>query len=582
MPVITRNGTSSLLPIPPIDHNKDEPWLPGNIELNDILDTYKTNTNYYFTKVDLKPLMPAHYVSSKERLAKFNKLPEKIYLADFVTFLHIQTAGRDYMAFDFLIRHYNVPLDKNYMPIFKDGFHFDRTVKKEAVFIYSILKTISKHSDFKQFNPSYFNFKLQDTVLEEICLPDGRRRYKMDLSFINLKIIVEIDELGHIGDQLITDYEKDAHMRESGYVYLRLDFRQICDSAIKKGEIIDNLILNNEYYEVFLADLMKLITNALQYKYQEVYQHYILKYFKESIFKYIEKDLDYISEVYEERAMLELSHPESERIIEISSEIQKKNGNIYVFNQRLLSVGPNSDFITLFEYKKLCKENLENKPEGRVISFDNLLKTMKIIQNDLENFKLFLYDHSFIDSLNINKQPEDTIFINWYELIVIINEYDGLNDIKILLIYYYGQVENSYEEIINNINAHTARIIGSGAALDICLKAHGLKAVDIAANSAVIELKAIKIELAAAKTEVKSLQSLLMPYVPRNLNIQSSGEIVIKRRIAEMQLAERVRSELLVMNLPLILETQLSPPSSPPSSLRVEDNDEKDDSECDE
>jgi hypothetical protein len=464
---LIKNKVQSVLPL---SEKETDMWY--NYELKDIYDNFNklndSKKNITIGKEDLLKFLTAKNFTTDAKKKYIRTMPDNIDQATFVELLRYQTYGADYVNFDYLVKYYNLELDNNNMIIFIDKFPFDKRICKEALFVWSILKNIDKNANFSQFSPECFKFKLQN-MLEYEDLSDIRKM-KYDLCFPNLDIIIEIDEK-HIDEgTIINDYKKDCLMQISGFNFTRLNFQKIYKGDLK-DDTANAKMLNSDYYSKFLNDLCDRITNSLLHKSQSIRQHYIMKFFKDSlkndghnIMLLIKKYQDDKSRMYID---LEISQNEkdSEKILKAIKKLDSKIYDSILFlediRERLDNISEKSDFIKLFEMKE------ESKQKKNTIPFKKVIKLLKVASNDITKFKLFLYKQRIIEDID---QPNDTIFFTWIQLNLVISWYDSTNSIKKNLQLYFAQVETNYEIIIDLIEKHNASIRGNTKAVKVCME----------------------------------------------------------------------------------------------------------------
>lgn len=434
-----------------------------NNDLKDIYDNFKTTKT--IDKQELYDILPNNF-KTDAKIAIFKKLDNNVTEKAFIKFLRKQTIGADYISFDYLVRYYKLEMDKNYMPIFTNKFQFDKSIKKEALFIWSILKNIETNVHLSRFDTHYLNVDLQ-AKLESEDMSD-LRKMKYDLHFTNLDIIVEIDE-NHKGLILIADNIKNCLMSQNGISFIRLNFQKIYN-----GEIVDNAndeILNSEYYTKFIRDLNDKLTNSLLHKYREVREYYIMHIFKNTLVDKINNSMLILIKYLNAKKLL----TSSDKIAKLDKKIKQKNKVLIEAKIHLEGLSENSNFIAMFNYKDRCKKNLDNKTDKKVITFDEIIKLLEIspdIKNDITNFKEFLYDINIIDDSEIDN---DTIFVNWKQLTLILLEYDSNNNLQSLLKLYFIELEESYEKIIDLIEKHNICIRSSREAFQICMENANIK-----------------------------------------------------------------------------------------------------------
>src|SRR6476661_848844 len=250
----------------------------------DIIKHFSSNKT--MNKIELLKIIPAYLnkpnTTKYKLISKWNKNVSQKEFEDVIMTL---TTGSDYPSFDYMVIKYDLKIDNNNMIIFTEEFPFNNKIKKEPLFIWSILNSIKNH-------PLLCNFldklkpKLQSNCESDLIASNHKMEY--DIHFPELDIIVEIDE-NHKSNVFYNDIVKNIISSMNGYVLFRLDFQKIyCDITYKdgkriyygKGEIRDEIankyLLNSEYYAEFIKFLTDNICYSLLSRLNSFRENYIL------------------------------------------------------------------------------------------------------------------------------------------------------------------------------------------------------------------------------------------------------------------------------------------------------------------
>lgn len=387
--------------------------------LKDICNYYKQYTTIKKTKLKSMLQLVTNLFTTK-KVAYLSTLPEDITEVMFVKFLRIQTLGADYINYDYLLHYYNIQVDTNYMPIFTETFSFDRQIKKEALFIWSIKRNIENDKHLINFNNLYMELVLQDKLetndISEI------RKMSFDMHWYLLDIIVEIDE-NHNTEVLINDDIKNAIMQQNGINYLRMNFQNIYDTTIITN--INTEIYNNTYYTNFIKSLMDLLLYKLLKKNRDVREYYVMYLFRNSLYKKAEQASALVIKYNNKKTLLDthLLTLNRERNIQ-TCLIKIKNNNIDLqtnikiwqqTNTYINNLFNASNFIALFNYKDRCKLN-----NNRVITFTEVISLLNILPENIIDFKQFLLSINVINTMN---RTDKNILLNWKQLCFTILNY---------------------------------------------------------------------------------------------------------------------------------------------------------------
>lgn len=446
------------------------------------VDTHNTFMNNDFIKKEILLEDLPNYLN-KKGTTKANfiaKLPNEVTEAMFIELLMMQTEGYEYPTFEYFILKYKLKFDDNHMIIFTDQFPFDKRIKKEALFIWGILNYIRNDPFLGQFK-NLIEFECQTKIGSNYVLAKSKM---YDLCFPKLRIVVEIDENHQDANnnyrttELKTnDTLKNAIIRQHGLNMARLNFQAIYEfkREIPNGINVNKYINNSEIYAMFLKDLSEMLKGSL------MKEHYMVR--KEfNKFEY-RNTLDQQMEIIDsELAGLQLRDKSVITDKKIDIKMTYK-GSL----QLLINGLESSEFITLFELKDKSK-----KANGRnVINFTDIKRLMKDINDDVEDFTLFLCYNNMMD----NEDNIESIRVSWKQLCKIIIHYGKKNSLRDLLIAYYLEVEDTYEKIIALMNKYTDQIIGDGMAFSLCFE----RINDVYENKLEVELtrktEALKIDL---------------------------------------------------------------------------------------
>lgn len=451
-----------------------------SVILEKIYNTYRSITGKIITikRDHLQKILPKHFIGTDVRMAKFNEIfiDKNVTEKQFIKFISFQTTTSDYISFDYLIRYYKTNVNENWVPIFTSEWKFDNTIKKEALYVWTIDRYIRNHPEFKDLNSNYFEFELQSTL--ELNSMTNVRKMKYDIKYIRLGIIIEIDE-NHNGSHLLNDDVKNAIMAANGIVFIRLNHQKIHEGEILNGENISEKVRVSKYTSDFLEELAQLVTNSLLHKYLKAREHFIMIWLKKLQRDEIDKFQSLVVKYHRNLNALkniDLSDEQSEinicKKLITNTEFNLSQNILYLtkaktclasLEREIIDEGvvhEKSDFIELYLCKELCTEINDNGDyiDKKVIDFFKISKILDIMPESYADFKIFLHSIGAIEDL---LESDDEIFINWEHIKLIVFGYISNVNVKDQLQYYTLKVETNYERILKYIEIHNKRIRGS-------------------------------------------------------------------------------------------------------------------------
>ena len=126
------------------------------------------------------------YLNTEAKLKFLEKFPNNnLTLEQTIEFLRYQTTGEDWQNFDILIDYYDLKFDKNGMIVFTEEFPFDSRIKKEALFIWWLLKIVNQNALVSRYN-QYLTFDLQSKLEESIISATVNMKIDICFSFKNV------------------------------------------------------------------------------------------------------------------------------------------------------------------------------------------------------------------------------------------------------------------------------------------------------------------------------------------------------------------------------------------------------------
>ena len=384
--------------------------------------------------------------------------PENVTETDFLKLITTQTEGAEYHSFDYFVMKYDLKFDDNKMIVFTDEFPFDRKIKKEALFIWGILNSINHHKHLGNFIKEIL-YGLQISYESEHV--NANRRMKYDLGFPVLQIAVEIDENHAAKEIKYNDLIKTATMQLNGLCLARLDFQKIYDGNIPKDGNANVELLNSEYYGIFLNDLHEKVTNSLLQHSIEFREYFIMNMFKKSLISYWNESFAIIQNNLAKKE-------NSTNLVDIKKINKTLSLNYSAFtkiDEIVKSTNKDSDFTRLFKMKDYYK-NLGKTAESNVIEYDKLIELMQIKPENKEEFKEFICSIGIIADENIT---DNEILVSWRQINTIITSYENNISLKKSLIFYYIELEKSYEIIVQRIGAYHRTVQGTTESYNLCM-----------------------------------------------------------------------------------------------------------------
>ena len=463
-----------------------------SMELKKIYNAYRQSSTV--KKTELKDMLKnMANMQTEKKVEYFDTMPDDISEDVFVKYLRVQTLGADFVNYDYLIRYYGIVLDDNLMPIFTEEFPFDNKIKKEALFVWNIRRSIKMDKHLRNFNQDYFEIKLQSKIESDDI--SELKKMSFDMHFNLLDIIIEIDE-NHTNVKENDDI-KNSIMQQNGILYKRMDFQKIYTGDIKKDANVNVEILNNTYYTEFIKDLIHVLTYKLLKKNKKVREYFVMHYFKDSLIDkcselspIIRNDIDNKALLENELVLCDVDDREN-YLVEIKNNDYniKKNTklwNLYIsYIDNLLD---SSNFISMFNFKDRCKKNIDMK----IISFEEIIILLDVMPSNNIPFKKFLLDIGIITKFNV---IDEDITLNWSELSLLILKYECKDDLKALLQLYFIGVEKSYEKILNIFESFDIPSEDMQKSYILCVKNITKKVTnDVKNNLLVVAISNIKLD----------------------------------------------------------------------------------------
>lgn len=397
----------------------------------------------------------------------------------FIKLLKTQTEGAEYHSFEYFILKYNLKTDDNDMIIFTDEFPFDRSIKKEALFIWGILNALKNHQHFGEFY-DYLLTNLQ--ISYESYFIDKNNRMRYDMGFPNLNIVIEIDE-NHTSAVARNDYIKTITAEMNGTSVCRLNFQKIFVNKygtsrgnIKNGENANKEMFNSKAYTKFLNDLYYKLGGAMMKDQLAFRELCVMHLYKISVQKQIDEINSSLQENIAQQDKIKKtlnSSKVTKKIInqskyDIISDLVENNKIALNKYMTISDFIKNDDtFVELFKIKDMCVKSKD--PFGKIIQFERVAKVVKAYDEDKEEMLIdFLYKSGILTKLY---DLQKDIHISWKDLSRVIIDYSEVNDsLKMALILYYTELEESYEKILHQMDSHTKTITATMEKYITCIK----------------------------------------------------------------------------------------------------------------
>lgn len=492
-------------------------------DINKLIKIYNTfQLCEFIVKTELIEKLPKNLLTYA-KLKYLDKLGNNITEGEFVELLMMQTDGKDWINFIYLIKYYKLELDQNGFIMFTNEFLYT-SIKKEPLYIWWLYNILNTHPMFKQYLSKQLLFSLQKKL--EIDVLPINTNFKYDICFDNTEIAVEINEEHHeqkkqqINDStkisltklhgiallsLITDNVVNVKKIKSIVYKNLIDNKDNClnnlldavthlfnnsniiivknkllsiiryrfkkkltiilrknipifnslDNAIAIEEILQNnlekyclniiydninsAITNSEYLKIFKSNFLDFILSSLLNDF-DFRQDYITTIVGENLFDLLSENLDYIKYIIENKDDFADNN--------LDDQIQSFNDLKIILTQ---FTNKSEDFIMLLDLKK---RSLRNPNDISVITFDDILKLLRVGINDLYEFRLFLNHVCKIKKIVSNKN----VTISWKQLSKVLLAYKKKLTLKFTLMIYYTELDTIYETLINRIQDHNIRI----------------------------------------------------------------------------------------------------------------------------
>lgn len=443
--------------------------------LNIIYEDFQENGTLF--KEDLLEILPEYLNKPTTTKADFvARLGDEIYEEDFVKLLMMQTLGRDYPSFEYLISKYNLDIDNNYMIKFTKEFPFDRKIKKEALFIWGIINALNNH---ELLGPYINLYDLQASYETDAVTRKDKKKY--DMEFTDLNIAIEIDE-NHTEAVKENDELKNHIAAMNGRILLRMDFQEIYKDKgaskgkgeIKAGQNANKYMLNSTYYSEFLQSLYDALINSLLNNDAEFRKTYIMYLFVQSLNNQIDtisndiksnkKRLKLFKETMKNTKSTSKKDSYETKISYINNIQEKNTKSIADLTEILEFIKTDESFYKLFYIKDKYRPKYVGEKN---IPFEEIISLLIITQNEsISELLDFLYDHRIVSKYYKDKT---NILISWKDLSIIIMEFISNSQLSKTLILYYLELEESYESIINRMYTHTQHLIPTEEKYKICM-----------------------------------------------------------------------------------------------------------------
>ena len=370
------------------------------------------------------------------------------------------THGGDHISIDQLIKIYKLKINpETNMIIFNDKLRY-KDILQEALYIWYMLRVIKIDPFVRNYygDMSKLNIIRQETIEADI-LPTNSN-FKFDLGFPNINILVEVNEYPHEQpEKIIQDNIKNSLAILCGYISITLKVKDVFNmdekSYNKLSDIeIHDKLAESDHLKTFSKKFINQITAALL-EFKDVRDNYIMVLFKQmlktriiTIVKRIENNISASLSIY--NLINNSNYTNKDLYYYNNLDRLIKSDNVLLRNTEddLTIINSATDFIDMFNLKHRCI--LSKNP--KIITFSDIVKLLKIEQNNISEFKIFLC----LNIVNINlKTKSSNIKITWEELSEVIYNYDSNSKLSKILRLYYRESGRSYEIIIQLIKSHT-------------------------------------------------------------------------------------------------------------------------------
>ena len=169
------------------------------------------------------------------------------------------------------------------------------------------------------------------------------------------------------------------------------------------------------------------------------------------------KTLDDKWKIIQDR-LSEVSTKKIEKTLSLNYKAFNKMNNI------VKSFASGSDFTKLFKMKDRYNDD-KITADAKIIKYDEVIDLLRIKVENLDRFKDFICEIGVIPDENI---PDDEILVNWKQILTIIAYYYD-NNLKDSLLFYYAELEDNYETVIQRIGSFSRTIQGTIESYNLCM-----------------------------------------------------------------------------------------------------------------
>ncbi|MGL5936427.1 MAG: hypothetical protein ACRCZI_12500 [Cetobacterium sp.] len=368
------------------------------------------------------------------------------------------TRGKDFPMFEYFVKKYKMQHDRNEVIMFNNNYHFDKNVRKEALFVNVILRNIAKHPILGKFL-NKIEYQLQYSFRRSTLVKSGTKLY--DIAFPKLGIIIEIDE-NHTDAESTNDAIKDSYVRINGMIIFRLSLKSFIPQHVVRR---DDMVLNVDILSKFLDDLLSMMQAALFSYDINAINKFIVDKCKERVNELKDKvseykeDLEKSLKIYNKKVA---KYPKSTKINFYKKEISILEKNLKESN-KLLNILSNigsehiSDINTIgFDEYFSLKYNFENF--GTLIPANILIDLQLFKETNKSELKRILVLHNIIDLISDDLEIKN-IELTWDQFRFVVTFVDHSDIIsKKRTIFYLNIVEEYFGYLHKEIKRYTDAI----------------------------------------------------------------------------------------------------------------------------
>lgn len=396
-------------------------------------------------------------------------LPEEVTENELLDILLTMNNGYEYMTFYYLDKKFGdfSKNPKSYSAGMQteglQSYNF-KDIKKEAYFIFRILKKLSFHPFISKYlNDEKMQFIFQGKI-ESSILP-SINQFKFDLCFHELNIILEINEYYHEvpnskDEQELSEDEDEVHPEVQNEVQNENDQLKSI-TAVLCGMSLSSLRLA-KVFDMDKAEFEK----ASYVKLHEALDNstYLAEFLSEFEFKVLSalvKDavirndyllFSFVGILEGKLIILKARFIKTFRETGIKSEADLVL--IENMEKMILTVKKSKNFLKIFSFKEKC---IKSKT-GDAITFDEICKVLKFYEDEeINDLVKFLFERTdMIDSIDFD---QTTKVFSWEDLYTIVIEYDLEKIEKDALKLYLLYVGKTYENVVKMINSHSDGLV---------------------------------------------------------------------------------------------------------------------------